>query len=132
MKIVIGDYELKITKKKYNYIINRIVKLQFAGYNYEELKILKIEKTNEKEAKVFFVNNAVLFTTIIWAIYAVLVNIISKNNETICYFKWRVTINIIITISFFIYSLYIYCKIKKFNREIGAIAYLLEYYNKFC
>ena len=54
MKIVIGDYELKITKKKYNYIINRIVKIQFAGYNYEELKILKIEKTNEKEAKVFF------------------------------------------------------------------------------
>lgn len=114
-----------------NEFINSIAEITFFYKSKEELSALQKCATIEKNSKTSFLNNVLIIMPVVWAVYAIIAAVITKNLINYKLFMMTIVILIIITIILFFWSLYTQYLVKKLDKKLLAIDYVLENYNDF-
>lgn len=131
VKIII-KFLLDNSPNEFLYIVTKMTSCYISRYELSTLRKHEIVKNN---ARKLFLNNALVGIAIVLSVYALISTIIEK--DSINYQTFNAIIVCIVTLPLLIWicALYMQCLVKKSDKKILAIEYILgnyeQFYNKY-
>lgn len=108
-----------------------MIKITSCYISRDELNVLKKHEIIKNNARKLFLNSVLQVTTIVLSVYALIRTIIEKGSINYQAFKSTLVCIAILTVLIWIWALYKHCLVKKSDKKILAIEYILDNYEKF-
>lgn len=108
-----------------------MIKITSYYISRDELNVLKKHEIIKNNARKLFLNSVLQGITIVLSVYALDSTIIKKDSINYQAFTSTLVCIAILTVLICIGALYTYCLVKKSDKKILAIEYILDNYEKF-
>lgn len=108
-----------------------MIKITSCYISRDELNVLKKHEIIKNNARKLFLNNVLTVIAIVLSVYALISTVIEKNSINYQIFTYILRYILIIPLLIWIWALYTHCLVKKSDKKILAIEYILDNYEKF-
>lgn len=128
-------FKFKIIKFLFDYspqeFLYIMIKITSCYISRDELNVLKKHEIIKNNARKLFLNNVLEVIAIVLSVYALISTVIEKGSTN--YQTFSCTLVYIVTLPLLIWLcvLYMHCLVKKSDKKILAIEYILENYEQF-
>lgn len=127
VKIII-KFLLDNSPNEFLYIVTKMTSCYISRYELSTLRKHEIVKNN---ARKLFLNSVLQVTTIVLSVYALISTIIEKDSINYQAFNSTLLYIVILSLLIWIWVLYKQYLVKKSDKKIFAIEYILENYEQF-
>lgn len=127
VKIII-KFLLDNSPNEFLYIVTKMTSCYISRYELNTLRKHEIAKNN---ARKLFLNNALLGIAIVLSVYALISTIIEKDSINYQTFNATIVYIVVSTLLIWLWSLYTQYLVKKSDKTILAIEYILDNYEQF-
>lgn len=108
-----------------------MIKITSCYISRDELNVLKKHEIIKNNARKLFLNNVLTVIAIVLSVYALISTVIEKNSINYQTFTYILRYILIIPLLIWICALYMQRLVKKSDKKILAIEYILENYEQF-
>lgn len=108
-----------------------MIKITSCYISRDELNVLKKHEIIKNNARKLFINNVLTVIAIVLSVYALISTVIEKNSINYQTFTYILRYILIIPLLIWICALYMQRLVKKSDKKILAIEYILENYEQF-
>lgn len=108
-----------------------IIKITSSYISRDELSALRKHEIIKSNAKKLFLNNVLVVTAIVLSVYALISTVIEKGSTNYQAFSCTLVCIVILTLLIWIWDLYTHYLVKKMDKKILAIEYILDNYDQF-
>ena len=96
-----------------------------------ELNTLRKHEIAKNNARKLFLNNALVGIAIVLSVYALISTVIEKGSTNYQVFSCTLVYIVTLPLVIWLCALYMHCLVKKSDKKILAIEYILENYEQF-
>lgn len=127
VKIII-KFLLDNSPNEFLYIVTKMTSCYISRYELNTLRKHEIAKNN---ARKLFLNNALVGIAIVLSVYALISTVIEKGSTNYQVFSCTLVYIVTLPLVIWLCALYMHCLVKKSDKKILAIEYILENYEQF-